>query len=227
MPKRTTPLVIGIAGGSGSGKTTVANVILDRVGANHIAYLPHDAYYKDLRDLSPIQRAAINFDHPHSLDTPLLIEHVKQLIEEKPVDLPVYDFKIHARTEVTIRINPQPVIVVEGILIFAEPELRALFDVKIFVDTDPDIRFIRRLNRDLIERGRSTESVIQQYLTTVRPMHLEFVDPSKRYADVIIPEGGLNVVAMDMVVARIQALLERRSPGEGQRVEQQDHLSTS
>jgi uridine kinase len=208
MPKRATPLVIGIAGGSGSGKTTVASVILQRVGAHRIAYLPHDAYYKDLSSLSHAQRGAINFDHPHSLDTELLIQHVRQLIDMKPVDLPLYDFKIHARTEETVRINPQNVIVVEGILIFAEPELRELFDVKIFVDTDSDIRFIRRLKRDIQERGRSTEAVVQQYLSTVRPMHLEFVEPSKRYADVIIPEGGLNVVAMDMVVARLQALLQ-------------------
>ncbi len=209
MPKRTTPLVIGIAGGSGSGKTTVANVILERVGAEHIAYLPHDAYYKDLTNLDPVQRSMINFDHPHSLETELLIEHVRRLVDGQPVDLPVYDFRIDARTSLTVRIHPQPVIIVEGILIFAERELRELCDVKIFVDTDADIRFIRRLQRDLRERGRSPESVIQQYLTTVRPMHLEFVEPSKRYADVIIPEGGLNQVAMDMVVARIQALLQR------------------
>jgi uridine kinase len=208
MPKRTIPLVIGVAGGSGSGKTTVANVILQRVGAQHIAYLPHDAYYKDLSSLPEAQRAEVNFDHPDSLDTELLSEHVKQLIERKPIDLPIYDFKVHARTHYTIRIQPQPVILVEGILIFAERCLRELFDVKIFVDTDPDLRFIRRLSRDITERGRSTDSVIQQYLTTVRPMHLEFVEPSKRYADVIIPEGGLNEVAMDMVVARIQALLQ-------------------
>ncbi len=137
-----------------------------------------------------------------------MIKHVKRLINNQPIDLPVYDFKFHVRTNKTIRIEPQPVIIVEGILIFVERELRELFDVKIFVDTDPDIRFIRRLQRDILERGRSTESVIQQYLTTVRPMHLEFVEPSKRYADVIIPEGGLNQVAMDMVVARIQALLQ-------------------
>ncbi|MFO7624356.1 MAG: uridine kinase [Anaerolineales bacterium] len=208
MPKRTTPLVIGVAGGSGSGKTTVANVILQRVGAQHIAYLPHDAYYKDLSGLAEAQRAEINFDHPDSLDTELLSEQIKQLIERKPIDLPVYDFKVHARTSYTIRIEPQPVILVEGILIFAERCLRELFDVKIFVDTDPDLRFIRRLHRDITERGRSTDAVIQQYLSTVRPMHLEFVEPSKRYADVIIPEGGWNVVAMDMVVARIQALLQ-------------------
>jgi uridine kinase len=208
MPKRTTPLVIGIAGGSGSGKTTVANVILQRVGEQHIAYLPHDAYYKDLRDLPEAQRAEINFDHPASLDTELLSEQLKQLIQGKPIDLPVYDFKVHARTGYTIRIEPQPVIIVEGILIFAEKSLRDLFDVKIFVDTDSDLRFIRRLSRDISERGRSTDSVIQQYLSTVRPMHLEFVEPSKRYSDIIIPEGGWNEVAMDMVVARIQKLLQ-------------------
>ena len=200
--------MIGIAGGSGSGKTTVANVILERVGAEHIAYLPHDAYYKDLSKLDPAQRAMVNFDHPNSLETDLLIEHIRRLIQGQPIDLPVYDFKVHTRTNLTIRINPQPVLIVEGILIFAERELRELCDVKIFVDTDPDIRFIRRLQRDILERGRSAEAVVQQYLSTVRPMHLEFVEPSKRYADVIIPEGGLNQVAMDMVVARIQALLQ-------------------
>ena len=208
MLKRTIPLVIGIAGGSGSGKTTVTNAILERVGAQHIAYIPHDAYYKDLTNLDPIQRAEVNFDHPNSLDTGLLTQQLQSLIEKQAIDLPVYDFKIHARTPITVRILPQPVIIVEGILIFAEPALRELFDVKIFVDTDPDIRFIRRLQRDILERGRTPESVIHQYLTTVRPMHLEFVEPSKRYADVIIQEGGLNVVAMDMVVARIQALLQ-------------------
>ena len=209
MPARKNPLVIGIAGGSGSGKTTVANVILERVGEQHIAYLPHDAYYKDLSALPHNQRTQVNFDHPNSLDTELLIQHVRQLINHQPIDLPIYDFKIHSRTTQTRRIQSQPVILVEGILIFVERELRDLFDVKIFVDTDADIRFIRRLQRDISERGRSTESVINQYLSTVRPMHLEFVEPSKRYADVIIPEGGLNVVAMDMVVARIQELLTR------------------
>ncbi|GAB4401803.1 MAG: uridine kinase [Anaerolineales bacterium] len=203
---RETPLVIGIAGGSGSGKTTVANVILRRVGATRIAYLPHDAYYRDLRDLPENERAQINFDHPNSLETSLLVAHVRQLRNWQPVEIPVYDFKHHQRTEETITVLPQPVILVEGILIFAEPELRPLFDVKIFVDTDSDLRFIRRLQRDIVERGRSPESVIEQYLKTVRPMHLEFVEISKRYADVIIPEGGYNTVALDMVVARIQAL---------------------
>lgn len=201
-----TPLVIGIAGGSGSGKTTVANVILRRVGATHIAYLPHDAYYRDLSDLPENERAQINFDHPNSLETSLLVTHIRQLKNWQAVEIPVYDFKHHQRTTQTITVLPQPVILVEGILIFAEPELRPLFDVKIFVDTDSDLRFIRRLQRDIAERGRSPESVIEQYLKTVRPMHLEFVEISKRYADVIIPEGGYNTVALDMVVARIQAL---------------------
>lgn len=207
MLNRTPPLVIGIAGGTGSGKSTVAKVIIDRVGANHIALLPHDAYYKDLVKLELAQRVLINFDHPDSLETSLLIEHIKRLKKLQPVELPVYDFKTHTRTTMTTHIEPQPVILVEGILILAEKGLRELFDVKIFVDTDPDIRFIRRLERDIAERGRTSTSVIQQYMTTVRPMHLEFVEPSKRYADVIIPEGGLNTVAMDMVVARIEALL--------------------
>jgi len=210
MPKRTPPLVIGIAGGTGSGKTTVAKVIIDRVGANHIALLPHDAYYKNLTQLEPAQRSIINFDHPESLETSLLIEHIKQLKINNPIELPVYDFVTHTRTTTTIHLEPQPVILVEGILILAEKGLRDLFDVKIFVDTDADIRFIRRLERDIAERGRTSTSVINQYLSTVRPMHLEFVEPSKRYADVIIPEGGLNTVAMDMVVARIEALLRNQ-----------------
>ena len=207
MAKSATPVVVGIAGGTGSGKTTVANVIVERVGAGQVAYLPHDAYYKDLSDLPEAQRASINFDHPNSLDSALMVEHIKQLKNGQAVELPVYDFKTHIRTDRITRIQPKPVVLVEGILIFAEPELRQLFDVKIFVDTDADVRFIRRLQRDIDERGRSTESVIRQYQSTVRPMHLEFVEPSKRYADVIIPEGGLNTVAMDMVVARLKTLL--------------------
>ena len=207
MAKRTTPLVIAIAGGTGSGKTTVANVIINRVGAEHIAYLPHDAYYKDLKDLPEAQRAQINFDHPNSLDTGMLIEHVRDMKTGLMIEHPVYDFKTHSRTDQTVRLEPQPIVIVEGILIFVESALRELFDVKIFVDTPPDIRFIRRLARDINERGRTVESVIQQYQETVRPMHLEFVEPSKRYADVIIPEGGFNTVALDMVVARIEALL--------------------
>lgn len=203
-----TPLVIGIAGGSGSGKTTVVQVILQRVGADRIAFLQHDSYYKDLGGLPPAQHADINFDHPHSLETDLLIEHIACLRDGKPVQVPIYDFSTDSRTGQTFTVQPRPVILVEGILIFTEAALREMFDVKLFVDTDPDIRFIRRLERDIKERGRTTESVIKQYLLTVRPMHLEFVEPSKRYADVIIPEGGMNTAALDMVVARIEALLK-------------------
>jgi uridine kinase len=208
MPAHNKPLVIGIAGGTGSGKTTVASVILNKVGRSRIAYIPHDAYYKDLRHLPPIRRQEINFDHPDSLESELMIQHIKDLQAWKPVYLPIYDFTTHTRTEQTIEVKPSRVILVEGILIFTEASLREMFDVKIFVDTDPDIRFIRRLQRDIAERGRTMESVVTQYLTTVRPMHLEFVEPSKRYADVIIPEGGLNVAALDMVIARIEMMLK-------------------
>ncbi len=202
------PLVIGIAGGSGSGKTTVAQEILNRVGADRIAYLQHDSYYKDLTGLPPVLRAEVNFDHPHSLETELLIQHVVSLRDLEPVEVPIYNFSTHSRISETFTVAPRNVILVEGILIFAEPELRKLFDVKIFVDTDADVRFIRRLYRDITERSRTTESVIKQYQDTVRPMHLEFVEPSKRYADVIIPEGGHNIAALDMVVARIETLLK-------------------
>jgi uridine kinase len=209
MAIRQIPLTIGVAGGTGSGKTTVANVILDRVGKQQISYLPHDAYYRDFGNLPPDQKAAMNFDHPDSLETELMIEHIKQLKSGSAVEIPVYDFSTNSRTDRTIRVEPHPVIIVEGILLFTDKELRDLLDIKIFVDTDPDIRFIRRLQRDINERGRTTESVIRQYLKTVRPMHLDFVEPSKRYANVIIPEGGLNEVAMEMVIARIESLVNK------------------
>jgi uridine kinase len=202
----TAPLVIGIAGGSGSGKTTVAQTILQRVGPDRIAFLQHDSYYKDLRGLPPAQRNEFNFDHPNSLETELLIEHIGALRDGQPVSVPIYDFSTDSRTAQTFTIQPRKVILVEGILIFTEAALRKLFDIKIFVDTDADLRFIRRLERDIHERGRSTDSVVKQYMHTVRPMHLEFVEPSKRYADIIIPEGGHNTAALDMVVARVEAL---------------------
>lgn len=201
-------IVIGVAGGTGSGKTTVARTILQRVGAHHIAYVPHDAYYRDSLHLPYNALNQINWDHPDALDTDLMITHVQALKNGAPVDLPVYDFTQNRRTDRTVRVEPQPIVLVEGILIFADARLRQLFDMKIFVDTDADIRLIRRLQRDIAERGRTAESVIQQYLTTVRPMHIEFVEPSKRYADIIIPEGGFNEVAMDMVVARLAELLQ-------------------
>ena len=208
MINKATPLVIGVAGGSGSGKTTVAQMVWKQVGKSRIAFLQHDSYYRELTGLPVTQRAQVNFDHPDSLESEMLREHILQLKQWKAVEVPVYDFTTHSRTSETIHVEPRRVILVEGILIYADPRLRELFDVKIFVDTDSDIRFIRRLNRDISERGRTTEMVVKQYLNTVRPMHLEFVEPSKRYADVIIPEGGLNIVAMDMVIARIESLLE-------------------
>jgi uridine kinase len=202
------PVTIGVAGGSGSGKTTVSNAILERVGTEHIAYLEHDSYYKDLNDLPFPEDDIINFDHPDSLETSLLIRHIGQLKQARTAQIPVYDFTTNRRTDQFRTVEPQPIILVEGILIFAEPDLRRLFDMRIFVDTAADIRFIRRLRRDIAERGRSVESVIEQYLNSVRPMHLDFVEPSKRYADVIIPEGGYNLVAIEMVAARVRNMLE-------------------
>jgi uridine kinase len=205
----TSPVTLAVAGGTGSGKTTTANEIVKRVGADRIAYIQHDSYYFDWGRLPLDQRNLPNFDHPDALETDLLVEHLRALKADRAVDVPVYDFTTHRRMPHTRRVEPHPVILVEGLLIFVEARLRELFDVKIFVDTDSDIRFIRRLRRDIAERGRSMESVVDQYLNTVRPMHLEFVEPSKRYADVIIPEGGFNTVALDMVVARIEGMLKR------------------
>ncbi len=202
------PIVIGVAGGTGSGKTTVSNQILQRVGAEHITYIPHDAYYRDHGHLPPRQRDQVNYDHPDSLETELLIEHLRELRAGRAVEIPVYDFTTHTRTQQTRRVEPAPVIMVEGILVFVEPVLRELFDVKLYVDTDADVRFIRRLRRDVQDRGRSVESVCEQYLSTVRPMHLEFIEPSKRYADVIIPEGGLNTVAIDLIATKVRHVLE-------------------
>ncbi len=201
------PVVIGVAGGTGSGKTTVAHEVLKRAGTKKISLIQHDAYYKDLNNLPVAQRAMQNFDHPDALDNKLLIAHLKQLKAAQSIEMPVYDFTTHTRTEETRPVEPHPVVLLEGILIFADKALRELMDVKIYVDTDADIRFIRRLQRDIAERGRTMESVIRQYLATVRPMHQEFVEPSKRHADVIIPEGGFNQVAIEMIAARIQALL--------------------
>ncbi len=205
--ERTKPVTLGIAGGSGSGKTTVATALIDQVGADHIAVIAHDSYYKDLSHLPDTQRTQVNFDHPDSLDTSLMTEHIHSLQTGQTIAVPVYDFTIHERTAQTRTVQPRPIILVEGILILAEASLRSLCDIKIFVDIDPDVRFIRRLERDTQERGRSVESVVQQYLQTVRPMHLQFVEPSKRYADVIIPEGGYNTVAIEMVAERIRRVL--------------------
>ncbi len=215
MSESLRPVTIAVAGGTGSGKTTVSSAILKRVGSQNIAYLPHDSYYKDRGDIPVLDNGVVNFDHPDALDTPLLREHIIALQNGQAVELPLYDFTRDRRMAETQHVTPQPIILVEGILILAEPTLRPLFDVKIYVDTDADIRFIRRLKRDIAERARTADSVIDQYLTTVRPMHLDFVEPSKRYADVIIPEGGFNMVAIDMVSDRIRALLRAQSIASG------------
>ncbi len=205
--KKEKPIVFGVAGGTASGKTTVARAILEAVGAEQISYLSHDAYYRDMPHLSLEERTHQNYDHPNSLETKLLIKHIQRLMAWEPVNVPVYDFTTHRRTQETVLVEPSPIIFVDGILIFTKRKLRELMNIKVYVDTDPDVRFIRRLQRDIHERGRSLESVVEQYMETVRPMHLKFVEPSKRHADVIIPHGGLNRVAMEMVVARMRDLL--------------------
>ena len=201
------PLVIGIAGGTGSGKTTVTQKILSRLDAHAVAVLRHDYYYKDLGAFNGTPASAVNFDHPHALETSLLIEHLARLKEGKAIRRPLYDFTTYRRLPESELVEPRRIIIVEGILIFAERALRELMEIKIFVDTDADERLLRRLKRDLIERGRSITSVMEQYKATVKPMHLEFVEPSKRWADIIIPEGGENEVAIDMVVTKIRELL--------------------
>lgn len=206
------PIIIGVAGGSGSGKTTVSRAILQRVGSSRIAYIEHDSYYRDLSHLSLAERAQVNFDHPESLDNARLIEHLDMLCNGQPIEVPEYDFARYNQKDVARTVTPQPVVMVEGILIFADKALRDRMDIKIYVDADADLRFIRRIQRDLRERGRELDTVVEQYLQTVRPMHLEFVEPSKRYADVIIPRGGLNSIAIDMLVARIEGMLAAHQP---------------
>ncbi len=201
------PVIIGVAGGTASGKTTVSDAILDRVGRQHIIYLQHDSYYRDLSFLPLKERTELNFDHPDALETELLVSHLRQLQAGEPVEVPIYDFATYRRSEETRRMEPRRVILLEGLLIFVDQDLREMMDVKLYVDTDADLRFIRRLQRDIQDRGRTMESVIHQYLTTVRPMHLEFVEPSKRYADIIIPSGGFNTTAIDVIVARVERLL--------------------
>jgi uridine kinase len=201
------PVIIGIAGGTGSGKTTVARAIYDRVGKDKIEWISHDSYYRDFDGLSVEDRHHINFDHPDSLETELLARHLDVLVKGSSVEVPIYDFTTHSRKTETQRVESRKVIIVEGILVMYEPELRKRIDIKLFVDTPADIRFVRRLMRDIKSRGRTVESVIEQYVTTVRPMHEEFVEPSKRYADLIIPEGGENLVAIDAIIARVEGLL--------------------
>jgi uridine kinase len=199
------PLFIGIAGGSGSGKTTIAEDVVERLDGK-VAIVQHDAYYRHMPELSYEERTKVNYDHPNSLETELLVEHLMALRSGKPIERPVYDFAVHLRSDDTIRIEPAPVVVVEGILVLSEPELRSELDLKIFVDTDPDVRLARRLERDIEERGRTPESVVAQYFATVRPMHLAYVESSKRYADLIIPEG-YNPRAVATVVELIRSRL--------------------
>lgn len=204
------PIIIGVAGGTASGKTTVSKKIVELIGPERLAYIEHDAYYRDLSHLPLEQRREFNFDHPDALEDELLIAHLNILRQGRPVQIPVYDFTNYVRTDRLERIEPQRVILVAGILIFVNKALREMMDIKIYVDAPADLRFIRRLLRDLSERGRTVENVIDQYLQTVRPMHLEFVEPSKRYADVIIPHGGQNIKAIEMVAAQIQRMLDEK-----------------
>jgi uridine kinase len=208
------PIVIGVAGGSGSGKTTVVRQIVESLGPDGVIVLEHDRYYRPRNDLRLEERAALNYDHPDSLETDLLVKHLHELRGGRAVDLPVYDFARYTRLAASERVEPRRAIIVEGILIFTDAELRRLMDVKVFVDTDADTRFIRRLQRDVADRGRTVQSVVDQYLGTVKPMHLDFVEPSKRYADVIVPQGGHNTVAIDMLLTLIRALAARPGPPE-------------
>ncbi len=201
------PIIIGVAGGTASGKTTVSDAILERVGRDRIAYIQHDSYYRDLGYLPLEERRKLNVDHPDALETKLLVFHLRQLQAGDAIEVPVYDFATYQRRDATRHVEARRVILVEGILIFVDKELREMMDIKLYVDTDADLRFIRRLQRDIRERGRTVEMVIKQYLNTVRPMHLEFVEPSKRYADVIIPAGGFNEAAVQIIVARIEGML--------------------
>ena len=200
-------IVIGIAGGSGSGKTTVAGMIAEDFGESQVTVVLQDSYYKDLKHLSAEQRAQHNFDHPNAIDSTLMAQHVRDLKHGLPIDAPVYDFQTHTRCLETLTVQPKPIIIVEGILVLECEEVRDLMDVKIYVDTDDDIRFIRRLKRDIVERGRSIESVINQYLKTVRPMHLEFVEKSKRQADLILPWRDMNTAAVGMMINMLRGFL--------------------
>jgi len=206
-------VVLGVAGGSGSGKSTVVREVRRLLHPRTTTVLHHDAYYRDLRHLPFAERVSVNFDHPDSLETELLIEHVRSLTDGKAIDVPVYDFSRHVRRQETERHEPAAVVIVDGILVLADARLRGLIDLKVFVDTEADLRLIRRIRRDVLERGRTADSVITQYEATVRPMHLEFVEPSKRHADLVVPEGGFNRVAVDLVVARLRSLLaEKEAP---------------
>ena len=204
------PIIIGITGGSGSGKTTIAHEIANQIEANdRIVIMTQDSYYKDNTGLPMSERQKINYDHPNAFDMPLLEAQLNQLLHRKPIEMPTYDFTEHTRSDKTVHINPADIIILEGILVLFNEEIRNLMDIKVYVDTDDDIRFIRRLERDMKERGRSLDSVINQYLTTVKPMYHQFIEPTKRYADIIVPEGGENNVAIDMLTTKVRSVLNR------------------
>ena len=208
---RKKPVLIGIAGGSGSGKTTVTRSIVNHFGEDSIVLIEQDSYYKDQSDKPFEERLKTNYDHPFAFDNDYLIEHLQQLLNYEPIDIPVYDYTVHTRSEEVIHIEPKDVIILEGILVLEDERLRNLMDIKLYVDTDADLRIIRRLLRDTKERGRTMDSVIEQYVSVVRPMHNQFIEPTKRYADIIIPEGGSNVVAIDLIVTKIQSIIEQKS----------------
>lgn len=222
-------MIMGISGGTGSGKTTFAQKIISSVGLDNVVYLQQDSYYRNLGDMPLDLKHRVNYDHPDAFDTDLLINHLAALRAGEAIEQPIYDYPSHSRRSESVHVESRPVIIVEGILVFVNSKLRGLMDMKIFVDTDPDIRFIRRLDRDVHERGRTLESVIIQYTTTVRPMHLQFVEPSKRYADIIIPEGGYNDVGIDLITGKVKSFLARSveqepmvaatNSGEGNRTE--------
>lgn len=201
------PLIVGIAGATGSGKTTVARRLTGSMPKGTVALLQHDSYYFDRSDLSPEERAELNFDHPESLETTLLVKHIRDLRDGKGVEVPLYDFTTHRRQVETEQLAPTSIVVVEGILVLADPALRELFDIKVFVDTDADLRVFRRIRRDIEQRGRSFDSIRKQYYSTVRPMQIQFVDPSKRWADIIVPEGGRNEVALDLLISKLRSVL--------------------
>lgn len=200
-------IIIGIAGGTGSGKSTLANRLVENFGKDEISIIRHDNYYRSQNHISYDERVSVNYDHPNAFESELLCKHIHELKQGKSVHVPIYDFTKHTRSEETIVIHPAPVIIIEGILIFSEPKLCDMMNIKVFVDTDADVRVLRRINRDVRKRGRTLESVISQYLATVKPMHEQFVEPSKRKADIIIPEGGKNMVALEMLVQRIKSIL--------------------
>jgi len=204
------PVVIGVSGGTGSGKSTVAKAIFKSLPDENILIIEQDAYYKDQSNLTYEERVKTNYDHPLAFDTALLIKHIENLCDYKSIEKPIYNFSIHNREETTVNVQPKAIIIIEGIMILEDARLRNLMDIKIFVDTDADVRIIRRITRDINERGRTLDSVIEQYLTTVKPAHEQFIEPTKKYADIIIPEGGYNKVAIDIMTTKVMSIIKEK-----------------